>query len=265
MPDALDTIRQILDFYGLGSLAQRAWDQQVDSSNDAQIAQWLRQQPEYETRFPGLNASRAKMHAPSEAEWVAYEKAATGMFRAAGLSAGFYDQPDDFAKFINGEVSVAELQQRVQMAEQSVYNDFDTQAAAVYGLNAGDLTAMLLDPTRAEPIVERKFRAVQAAKVAKETTYGQLNATDAERIAALGEDPSQMRNQFGQLANQAEIFNPLNQGEQAIGRGDQIAAAFEGNATAQAKIQKQASRRKAEFDQGGEFSRGQRGYAGIGA
>ena len=269
MPDSLDTLVQALQTYGFTpaqaqALAGRAWDIQITTPNDAQWEQWMFQQPEFESRFPGLNAARSQGRAVTPNEWIQYEKQAVGLMRAAGLPPSFYDQPEDIGQFITNEVSVAELQQRVQMAQQAVYNDFDTQAAAVYGLDPGDLTAMLLDPTKAEPIVQRKYQAVQSAKIASQTGYGQLNATEAERIAASGVDPSQQVGQFGALANQREVFGALNSGEQDISREDQIAATFEGNQAAKAKIEKQAKGRVNVFEAGGGFSQGQRGYAGVG-
>ena len=267
--DALATLVAALEVYGYTTeqattLANRAWGIQIESPNDAQWEQWLFQQPEFEQRFPGLNAMRQSGRAVTPNEWVQYEKQAVGLLRAAGLPVSFYDQPEDIGKFITNDVSVAELQQRVQMAQQAVYNDFDVQAAAVYGLDPGDLTAMLLDPTKAEPIVQRKYQAVQSAKIASQTGFGQLNQTEAERIAASGVDPSQQVGQFGDLAHNREVFSALNSGEQDISREDQIAATFEGNQAAKDKITKQAKGRVNVFDAGGGFSQGQRGYAGVG-
>lgn len=269
MDDALDTLITALQGYGFSpaqaqALAPRLWDVNVTSPNDAQFDQWIITQPEFEQRFPGLNEMRASGRATSPAEWVAYERAAAGMFRAAGLPAGYYDQPEDFGAFITNEVSVAELQQRVQMAEASVYDQMDVQAAALYGLTPGDLTAYLLDPTKAEPIVERKFRAVQSAKIASQTAFGQLNAAEAERVALATGSPEQARQGFTALAQGSEVYNPLDSGEQTITRDEQLGAQFEGNADAQEKIRRQAKRRSNAFEAGGAFSQGQRGYAGVG-
>lgn len=268
MADSLDTLIDALALYGFDittarSMAERLWGEYVDGSNQAAIDQWVIAQPEFDQRFPGLNALRESGNAVSPQQWRAYEDAWLGFAKSAGLPSGLYDTHEFIGSLITNRVSVAEAQQRVQMAEQAVWEQFDVQAAAVYGMDPGDLTAMLLDPAEAQPFVERKFKAVQSAKIAQETSFGQLTAAQAEQVGQDSSSPEQTRQGFSSLANQAEVFNPLDAGETTISTDEQIAAQFQGNAEAQEKIRRQARRRVAEFEAGGGFIQGQRGYVGV--
>lgn len=268
--DALDILVDTLrNLYGYDqataqSLANRLWGEHVEGLQGPALEQWIFTQPEFEQRFPGLNQLRESGRAVSPAAWIAYERQFVGMARAAGLPPSFYDTPEDIGQFITNEVSIVEAQQRIQMAQQAVYDEFDVAAAQTYGLEPGDLAAMLLDPTKAEPIVERKFRAVQNAKIAGQTAFGQLSAAEAERVALASSSPEQVRQGFSDLAGKREVFQSLDAGEDTISTDEQLAAQFEGDAVAQEKIRARQSRRVAEFSQGGGFSQGQRGYSGIG-
>jgi hypothetical protein len=266
-PDALAYIRELLESYGLGSLADWAWEQIVAGASEAEVIQRLRERPEYQARFPGMAERRARgLPAISEAEYIAYERQAIQMFRAAGLPEGFYDSPDDFARLIGQDVSVAELSQRVQLYEQAVYREPPEVLAEAerFGLDTGDLVAAMIDPDRALPLLQKKVDAAQRSAAAQIAGFGSLTENEATRVVELGVSQEQAAQGFSGLAAQAELFRPLSAGEQEIGRDTQIEAAFGQNAEAQNEIERRRRRRQAVFEAGGGFAPGQQGYAGLG-
>lgn len=261
--DAFSYIQSVLDSYGLGSLSTWAWNEIVNGASTDQVAQDLRKTPEYAARFPGMNELRAKGQAITENQWIAYQQTAEQFAHQYGL-------PDDLftdakiGQYITNNVSVAELAQRAQEAQQAAYQHYDVEGARLYGVTPGDFTAALLDPETAAPLVAQKLQAAQAATFAKTSGFGELGLADATRVGQMGLDSNTVQAGFNQLAAESELFKPLDQGENQIGTGQQIGAQFGGDASAQADIAARARRRTAVFDEGGSFSSGQSGFAGVG-
>jgi len=262
MADARDLIRQYLLDLGLDSETDWAIEQVIEGRSPEAVQIDLESRPAFQARFPGYQQMKQAGKAVSVAQWIAYENQARGLMKAAGLPAGFYDQPEDFARFITNDVSVTELQQRVIQAEDAAYKSYDVTGGALYGLDPGDFTAMILDPTVAAPVVERRFRAAQSAKVAAQTGFGPLSVGQAETVGGLVQSPEQAAQGFTQLATQRDLF-ATQSGETEIGTDSQFAAAFAGDANARAQIEQRQSRRKAAYDAGGGFSVGQSGMAGA--
>lgn len=160
-------IRRVLSEYGLSSLGDWAWGQFLTGSPIEQIMLDMRNTTEYKTRFPAMSTLSGRGRSMTEAEYIAYERQATGMFRAAGMPPGFYDSPEDFANLIGNEVSVNELQQRVSNAytqlafAPTVVKD---AFASFYGPGSdGALAAYILDPGKAMPAIERQVAAAKFA------------------------------------------------------------------------------------------------------
>jgi hypothetical protein len=272
MPDSVDTLIQALKVYGFSdaqaeALAGRAWDLQIESPNDAQYEQWIFAQPEFESRFPGLNAMRQTGRAPSAAEWVQYEKQAVGMLRGAGIPPTFWDTPEDIGRLITNEVSLAEVQQRVAFATEAAANANQgtlTELQRLYGVDPGEAVAFFLDPDKAEPLIAQRWAAAKVGNTALQTGFGTLDQAQAERVGGLTSSVEQARQGFAGLAQDREVFGALDRGEQAISTDTALDAQFAGNAESQAQIDARKSRRKATFSQGGGFAGSASGFAGAG-
>lgn len=262
MATAQDYIQGLLDAYGLGSLTPWAWQQIVDGASPEQVIQSLRQTPEYAARFPGMDQLRAQGKAISENEWISYEQAVRGILHAAGVPPETYDQPQDIARWITADVSVAELQQRVALADQTVSQMYSPEFLRFNGLTSGDLIAgFFLDPDRALPVLKRKVDAAAASTIAIQTGYGQLTAAEGEQLGATVA-PNQLAQGFGQLATQKELLGAIDRGESDISRADQLAAVG-GDANAAAQLDARTRRRAAAFSGGGGFALGREGFSGA--
>ncbi len=115
--DWIEQLRLIFSNYGLDSLAPKITEFiQMGYSPDT-VTLKLQETPEYKQRFIG-NESRRKAGLPvlNPAEYLSVEASYKKIMRDAELPAGFYDQPDDFGKFIGADVSPTELQERVSIA-----------------------------------------------------------------------------------------------------------------------------------------------------
>ena len=137
---------------------------------DAQILNSIYSSDAYKKRFAGNEIIRQRMaNGKSEpgdrlltpAEYIKTEAAYKELMQEAGLPAGFYDQQEDFAKFI-GELgtSVAEITERVNIAK-SVLQNADSyikdSLKNYYNWSEGDMVAYLLDSERAFDAVNSRF------------------------------------------------------------------------------------------------------------
>lgn len=266
-PDAKAIIDQILSSYGLSSLGDWAWNQYIHGHPVSQIMLDMRQTPEYQARFPGMADLAKKGMAISETDYINLERSYTQVFRQAGLPAGFYDTPDDFASFISNNVSPSELQARAQVAQTIAYQsppEVKDELQRLYGIGTGDLTAYWLDPNKSLPLLQQRFLAAQEAGASKMTGYGELDQTNAEHLASLGVNFADAMKGFNQLANEKQLFSALpGESFQGITQQDQLNAEFGGDANAQQMIEREAGARKAQFGGGGGYAAGAKGVSGL--
>lgn len=270
--DAVAYLNELLQSYGLEELSNWAYEQVTSGNSPTMIRQLLWEQPAFKRRFKVIFDRRAKGLAPiSVNEVIDYERKGRQLLQAAGLPKGFYDSPDDFYNFLLNDISLSELNDRVNIAKEYTYNIDATTRAEIqrlYGLTDGDFTAHALDPQRAVPILQNKFTAARDAAAAVRSGYGQLNVSEAERLASLGVDPNQAGQGFAALVQSKQLFNPLpgmETAEDAITREEQLSAAFSGDAVARQKLARRGEERAATREAGGGFVAGREGFAGLGS
>ena len=265
--DSYARLNTVLGEYGLGTLGASVQQWLVEGLSESEITQRMRDTQEFKTRFPAIAERTKKGLTPiSPGEYVAYERNARQMMRAAGLPEGFYDSPEDFTKFLNNDLSIAELGDRVTLAANAAFKmpKEDRDALARFGAGPGDITAFWLNPDAAQPLLERKYAAAQLAGAAKRSTFGDLDESTAGGLADLKVTAQQAEQGFGQLADSRELFGALDQGEDAIDQGAQLDAQFRGSAAARRRIEQRAKRRTNVFQAGGGFASGQGGISGLG-
>ncbi len=244
--------------YGLQAMAPRAWDYyQANQPSEAEFMAWLREQPEYKTRFPAMEELGKRGWAKTEAEYIAIEQQYATNLSEYGIPKGFYDDPSDFTAWMLANKSPNEIRGRLEIAKQYLYTtppEVRAEAARL-GFVEGDLIANLLDPEKALPLLQQQFLAAQTGAGARMAGYGMLTTSEAEQLAQLGVGFDQARQGFGQLVQAQELFTPMigDQGETAIGREEQIGAVG-GNPAAARRIADRARKRQAEFESGGRFS-----------
>lgn len=261
-------INSALEQYGLGALGDRLWNDYLGGSPMEQVFFNLRQAPEYKQRFAGMDALVKKGRAISESQYLDLERTYAQMFRTYGLPPAMYDNPDDYARLIGGEVAPTEIRDRLQLASQAASQapqEVRDELARLYGVDQGGLTAFFLDPDRTLPVLTQQFAAGTLAATARRTGYGALDKTEAERLAQLGVSEDVAAKGFGELARSSELMTSLDAGEDTIDRATGQRAVFEGNAAAIERLNRRAERRRAAFGGGGGFAASQGGISGLGS
>ncbi len=271
--DAKAIIKTMLDRYQLGDLSDQVWalisDETLPANADIDlIGDALRDTDTFKKRFPA-NEARKKAGLPelTVSEYIGLERGYSNAMRGSGLPAGFYDDPTDFEKFIAGDTSVAEVQSRVNEGFKAVSEanpEVIKQMKDLYGVDNAGLAAYFLDPTRATPLLVKQARSAQIAAEAARQAGIQLTAAEAEGLTAEGISAQQAQQGFGMMREQADLARPLQAGEEALTRQEQIGAVFGTDAAARQRVETRARRRRAAFEQGGGFAATQQGTAGLG-
>jgi len=255
-------------------------DPTIDANDTDTIVKLIQTNPEtveaYNNRFIGNQFRKNNgLKELTPLEYIRAEREYIDTLRNTGMPVGFYDQPQDLARFIGADISRVELEGRVVRGYRAASQaDAATkqQLQQLYGIDEADLAANYLDPTRAADVMGRKkdaalfSRQMAAAGVAGQATTQadiRLNLGQAEDLAAQGVDTTTARQGFGAIAQQRGLFEAQMAGEDVIGQEEQIAAAFGTSAAAAQRVATRRRRRQAEFEAGGGIVAGQTGVAGL--
>lgn len=202
--NAYAALSAVFKDYGLADLAPDILMFLREGYDGATIELMLRETDSYKKRFAGNDdRKKAGLSTLSPAEYVAMERQYGQIMRAAGLPSGFYDTTDDFRTFIANDVSVNEVQQRVQLAKRAVFDAPQETRDALrefYGVGVGELTAYFLDPDKGMAVVDRQARAAEIA-AGEKIALGTASQQQAERLADLGVTDQQARQGFTQIAD----------------------------------------------------------------
>lgn len=264
---AQSVLAQWFNSYGLSSLAGWAYEKLAAGASIDEIMLELTDRPEYEARFPAMKTLQQQGRAVNEAQYIAYENAVRGIMRNAGLPAGFYDQPADFAGLFVNDLSVAEVEQRVGVAYERVAfapDDVKAAFAEMYGAGSNDaLAAFMLDPDRAQPIIQKQVAAAEMK--AQAGRYGLGITQQTAETLATGVTPEQ----GAQAIRAAGQLRPLTEQtvmEEQTGMGlstEELLAGTSGLAP-QDKIKKTLEARVAQFQGQGGAVQSQQGIIGLG-
>lgn len=262
LKDARNTIRSVLQTYGLGNLADYLYDlyakEEVNIDNPDALLFALRDTTEYKTRF-AANARRAAKGLPEldPGSYLGLENQYRDTLRSNGLPIGFYDQTSDFEKLIEGDVSPSELQSRITNGYRQIADadpEVRRQMRELYNVDEAGLAAYFLDPERATPLLERQARAAQIAARSREQAGIQLGALSAEELVARGITPSAAQEQFARMGQLAGLYQEMG-GEEALTEQEKIGAAFGYDVAAQQALERRRAQRVGEFQAGGQFAR----------
>jgi len=272
--DAFAVVDDLVRSYGLDkSIADFIKGQMRTAQSRTAIAMKIRQQPAYHLRFPAMKTRiDAGLPALTENEYMALETDYRSAMQAANLPENFSDSPDDFAALIAGDVSVAELQSRVALAEQSLdqaNQDTITQLQTWYDLPKGSLVAYFLDPDAAKNVFEQNRRMEAAGLSAgamralgpRAPWGGTLAKSTAERLQREGVAQSQL---IQRLSERRGLTTELLVGE-ALTADTLALGDFGVSGEAAARVRRGAAGRAAAFQGEGGALTTQRGVTGLGA
>jgi hypothetical protein len=239
--DSVAALGALLTSYGIGGLTNAITNAVIKGYSKDTI-QLIMQDPNstdplavaFQTRFPA-NKERVAAGKPvlSPDEYLRAERSYAQIFQSFGL--GNMAKPENFNKFIAGDVSATEVSDRVSLAVNRVQNadPFVKQALGQFYpmLNQGDIVNAMLNPEEGLPALQRKVQIseIGGASLAQNLTTS-LNALDtktnfanvmggtmgAAEIAALGITKEQARAGYANVAEvlpRAEFLSAITGGE----------------------------------------------------
>ena len=177
----------------------------------------------------------------------------------------YFNRQDVFESLIGGDVSPAELYDRMTNAYQAVRDaDAGTKAQMqqLYKVEEKDLAAYFLDPKTSVSMLKRRAEAAKIASVGKQQGGMQLTPETAEDIAARGYTATQAATAFTTITQQAGLYDPM-AGEETISEQERIGAAFGYDPMAAQRIEQRKAIRKAQFQGGGQFASTRGSTSGV--
>ena len=242
--DSIALLTATMEQYGLGSLASVIIDLKQQGFSDEVVDVKLQETPQWKQRFSG-NELRRKAGLPvlKPDEYLGLEAAYKKVIKDAQLPETFYDQTDDFAKFMANDISATELKERVNLANLSVQNAdpyYKDSLRSMYGLNDGEMIAYALDPERALPAITRQVKAAQFGAEAARQGLPAIGTSMAERYSdTFGVTQQQARQGFEQVAMiqpEAQRLSDVFAGQApAVGLEETTSAVFGGDQSADYK------------------------------
>jgi hypothetical protein len=194
---AFDLLFQEFSQYGLGSLVEPLRGLITDPSvSSSEFTLRLRNSEAYQKRF-AANAKRISkgLTALNEAEYLSLEDQYQNIMRRYGLPAKYYSkdklgvQPA-FENLIASDVSSIELEDRVQTAQERLFNappEVMRLLSDFYSgvISNGDALAYILDPENALNDIKRKVTAAEIGAGAAQSGLG-IKRERAEQLGAFG-------------------------------------------------------------------------------
>ena len=168
---AFDLLKAQFDEYGLGALVEPLRGLIQEGISPSEFAVRLRQTDPYKKRF-AANAARISkgLRALSESDYINLEDDYQTIMRNYGLPASYYTKgelgrQEGFEKFIGGDVSPAELEERIVTAQKRVLDaapEVMTALKQFYpGIKNGEILAYTLDPEKGLADIRKKVTAAE--------------------------------------------------------------------------------------------------------
>ena len=205
---AYSLLKSEFEKYGLGSLVGDIRSLAEKNLSPSEFSIELRNTKAYQDRFAG-NAARIKAGygAISEAAYIELENSYQSTMRRYGLPESYWAKDAigtqaEFQKFIAGDVSPIELEDRIQLAVNRVNNaspEIMQSLTQFYpGITKGNLLAYVLDPQKALPLIQRQIQAAEIGGAALQSGLSS-NVTRAEQLAAAGITQQQAQQGYGAI------------------------------------------------------------------
>jgi hypothetical protein len=168
---AFDLLKAQFDEYGLGALVEPLRGLIQEGISPSEFAVRLRQTDPYKKRF-AANAARISkgLRALSESDYINLEDDYQTIMRNYGLPASYYTKgelgrQEGFEKFIGGDVSPAELEERIVTAQKRVLDAAPEVATALKqfypDIKNSEILAYTLDPEKGLADIKKKVTAAE--------------------------------------------------------------------------------------------------------
>ena len=206
---AYDILDEEFTALGLGGLVDDIKKLVGSNIPASQFSLELRKSDAYKARFAANDARiKAGLRALSPAEYIDLEDQYQNIMRNYGLPASYYTKDATgkqagFEKFLAGDVSAPELEDRIMTAQKRVINANPEVAAALKqfypDITNGDILAYTLDPTQGLEAIKRKVTAAEIGGAAMAQKLG-TSVSRAEELARYGVTKDQAQQGFETVA-----------------------------------------------------------------
>lgn len=175
----------------------------IDTASLPRALQEVRESDAYANVFVGNRRDDGTVRM-DEQEWFAYKRGWTRTLAGFGLNPDEFLARDRLRESVEGEVSIQELSQRLQITQDGILDNIDQVRqfyAGNYGLDvsAEAILGMAIDPDIQRDVLEQRITAAQIGGEA--TTKGYLRSVDrAEALARMGVTQTQARELYGNAA-----------------------------------------------------------------
>jgi hypothetical protein len=216
---AYDILYNEFNKYGLGNLVEDIKYLLQSNVSPSQFALELRNTEAYKKRFSAnQNRIKAGLRALGESEYIGLEDQYQNIMRNYGLPSSYWTKDATgkqagFDKFLEGDVSASELEDRIVTAQQRVINSnpevLKTLKQFYPDITNGDILAYTLDPANALTNIKRKVTAAEiggaalAAGLDIGKTPEQIAASEAraQMLAGYGVNKQQAMTGFQTVAD----------------------------------------------------------------
>jgi len=215
---AYDLLYSQFKLYGLESLVEPLKGLITSGASASEFTIKLRESEPYKKRF-SANAQRVAkgLKSLSEAEYIELEDQYQDVMRRYGLPETYYARgemgiQEGFNKFLEGDVSPVELEDRISTAQKRVLNANPEVSQALKqfypDITNADILAYTLDPKNAIENIKRKVTTAEIGGAAIQSGL-QTGLTRAEQLRAAGVTKDTAQQGFGTIAGGLERGSQL--------------------------------------------------------
>lgn len=257
-------IENTLARYGLGSLADWAWKRWLGGDSIEEIMLEMRTRKEYKARFPAMEELGKQGRAISEEAYISYEQSIRNLVSQHGLDMTLYGARSYIADLLLKDISPAEAQSRMELAEAASTTapmEYRQAASRLYGISSAQWASIWLETDKTLPKLEKQFAASMLAGEVTMANLGDLSKAMSERLVEAGIGRDQARQGTSRLS--PELVGRL-PGEVESGLGTDTAfAGSVGVGDAAAKLRRRVNQRISQFAGGGGAATTEEGAVGL--
>lgn len=230
----------------------------------------LRELDSWKTRFAAIiRREELGLDPMSVDDVLAYEHTVRNMMKQVGFPPGFYDSTEDFVDLLAADRDAISLMEDITDAfERIAYapDEIKQAYASMFGVSGTEaLAAFLLDPEKAQPVLEREVTSAEITGAGTKfgTTIGMEKAME---LADLGIDRTMAYQGFSRIASLDPVFKESFAEEFAsdlTAEETGVGATFEGDAMDAREIDRRIQTRLNAFRGGGGAVTNQGGVLGL--
>jgi hypothetical protein len=236
----------------------------INSGSAVEALQQVRESDAYANVFVGNRRDDGTLRM-DETEWFAYKRGWSRTLAGFGLNPDEFMARDRLRESVEGEVSIAELNQRLQITQDGILDNVDAIKqfyAQGYGIEmtAESILGMAIDPDIKRDLLEQRITAAQVGGEA--SMQGFVRSVErAEELARMGVSQTQARDLYGNAAQRlpglSATTRRFNLGDTGI--GDFESAVIGQDASQMQRFGRAMQREQSSFTSGSDTRRDQGG------